>query len=623
MRKLKNIATWAFAILLITSVQADLMAGGGGKKKKKSKKTAAFDINDHLKGNGADELVIQQLYIDASRAKMLQDFQKAVQLYKQVLGMDPMNDGAQYELAQIYTESGQYEPAREYIDAAVVNDSLNFLIDHTREALAKDPEADVKKLVEEAAGLYVNNMWYLVLQGDVLAYLGDNKAAANSFATLLASHPNAAEYYFDWAYVCIKDNDLEKALEVYNLAEEAIGLDEGIISQKQKILVELGRFDEAVQEIQKLVDANPGDVRYAQLLAELYQTNDRVDDAIKVYEKILEKDPTEPFALLNLAEIYKFRGDREKYMNYLKTAFADPDLSVDSKIRVIYPYLLGVEDSSRKEEAFDLAQIVVETHPSEAKTHALYGDLLYQDEQKEEALAQYKEAAKLDESVYEVWQQIFFILSEMDRNEELAQETDKALELFPNQPIIYFFNGLANSQLKQYDKAVKVLNSGKDLAVGNLALKVQFYSSLGDAYNNLEQYKESDKAFEEALKYDENNSYVLNNYSYYLSLRGDNLERAKEMSLKSNELDPGNTSFQDTYAWILYVSGDYTDALVWIEKAYQSGGSESAVILEHYGDILFKIGRIDDAVSYWQKALDKGSDSESLPKKIADKQLYE
>lgn len=623
MRKLKNIFTWALALLLIVSVQADAMAGGGGKKKKKSKKSAAFDINKHLDGDDTDVLAIQQLYIDASRAKMLQDFQKAVQLYKQVLSMDPMNDGAQYELAQIYTESGQYEPAREYIDAAVLNDSLNFLIDHTRKALAKDAEADVKKLVAEAGELYVNNLWYLVLQGDVLAYLGENEAAANAFAKLLSAHPSAVEYYFDWAYVCIKNNDLEKALEVYNQAEEAVGLDEGIISQKQKILVELGRFDEAVAEMQKLVDANPGDVRYAQLLAELYQTNDRIDDAVRVYEKILANDPDDPFALLNLAEIYKFKGEREKYMTYLKKAFADPDLSVDSKIRVIYPYLLGVEDSSRKEEAFDLAQIVVETHPGQAKTHAIYGDLLYQDDQKEEALAQYMEAAKLDESVYEVWQQVFFILSEMNRNEELAAETDKALELFPNQPIVYFFNGLAYSQLKEYDKAAKVLNAGKDLAVGNIALKVQFYSSLGDAYNSLEKYKESDKAFEEALKYDEDNSYVLNNYSYYLSLRGEKLERAKEMSLHSNELDPNNTSFQDTYAWILYVSGDYKEALVWIEKAYESGGSESAVILEHFGDILFKLGRTDEAVGYWQKALEKGSDSESLPKKIADKKLYE
>lgn len=621
---LRHISIALLTLLIIGTASTDVLAQRG----KKSKKNKGSDgrgetIEYYIFQNEVDEMAVQALYVDASRAKMLDDYQKSVELYKQVLRMDAINDGAQYELALVYFESGQYESSREYIDAAVENDSINYLVDYVRMKLEKDSLAPVKPLLAEAAENYKTNKWYLVLQADVHAYLSDYEKASEVFELLLTDHPKEVEYYFDWAYVNIKAEKPEKALEIYNKAEEVIGLDDGLIMQKQKLLLQLDRMDEAVAELQKLINANPGELRYSQMLAELYQTNNKIDEAVAVYEQILKQDPANAFALLNLAEVYKFQGNREQYLFYLKQAFKDKNLSVDSKIRVIYPYLLGVEDSSRKEEAFDLAQIVVETHANEAKAHAVYGDLLYQDDQKKEALTQYKQALKLDESVYEVWQQIFFILSELNDNEELVKMTDKALELFPNQPIVYFFNGLANNALKNFEESVEMLNAGKNLVYGNNNLKIQFYSSLGDAYNSLQQFEESDKAFEKALEFDKDNSYVLNNYSYYLSLRGEKLEKARAMSLRSNELEPGNSSFEDTYAWILYVSGDYEKAHTWIQKAYESGGKTSPVILEHYGDILYKLGRKDDAVKYWNDAMQYGSDSEKLPQKIADKQLYE
>ena len=92
------------------------------------------------------------------------------------------------------------------------------------------------------------------------------------------------------------------------------------------------------------------------------------------------------------------------------------------------------------------------------------------------------------------------------------------------------------------------------------------------------------------LEINPKDTYVLNNYSYYLSLRNMDLDKAEAMSRKANELDPNNGNSQDTYAWILYASKKYTEAKEWIEKAILNGGEKNAVILEHYGDILFKLG---------------------------------
>lgn len=607
-------------------------ACSGGKSISKSKPSSSTSLSirsggaaDLLKRN-VDELVVAQLYIDASKAKLLEDYAKAVEMYKKVLQLDPYNDGAQYELAVMYFESGQYEVSRQYITAAVINDSINFIANTLKKQIETDSVEVMKNLngkIKEAAEQYVSNKWYLVMKADVMAYLGAYDEASSTFAKLLGDHPDEVDYYFDWAYVLSRKGDYKGAIEVYNKAEAIIGVDENLIMQKQRLYLEAGMTEEAAAEIQRLIDANPGELRYYQMQAELYQATEQPDKAIEIYKSMLEKDPANAFALLNMAEIYRYKGDRANYIIYLKEAFKNPDLNIDSKIRVIYPYLLDSSGEGKKEEAFSLAQIVVEAHPNEAKAHAIYGDLLYQDEQSEEALVQYRQALQLDNSVYQVWQQTFFILSELQRYDELEKTTTEALELFPSQPIIYFFNGVANNQLHQYDKAVEILNIGRVLVIDNKPLKVQFYSSLGDSYNNLGKFAESDKAFDEALKLDPKNTYVLNNYSYYLSLRGVDLEKAKKMSLLSNTLEPDNGSYQDTYAWVLYRAGEFEEARIWMEKALKTSGEDSGVLLEHYGDILYKLGETAKALEYWQKALGKDDTSEFLPKKIADKKLYE
>ena len=150
----------------------------------------------------------------------------------------------------------------------------------------------------------------------------------------------------------------------------------------------------------------------------------------------------------------------------------------------------------------------------------------------------------------------------------------------------------------------------------------QIYSGLGDSYNALKRFKESDEAYNKALEINPDNSYTLNNYAYYLSLRGANLEKAEEMSKRSIQLDLNNPSSEDTYAWILFKLKRYKDARTWIEKAI-SHSDKSAVQMEHYGDILFLLGEKGKAFQQWQKARTTGGGSDKLELKINEKRYIE
>ena len=146
---------------------------------------------------------------------------------------------------------------------------------------------------------------------------------------------------------------------------------------------------------------------------------------------------------------------------------------------------------------------------------------------------------------------------------------------------------------------------------------------MGDAHHSLKNNVESDKNYDNALRIDPNNVIVLNNYSYYLSLRNEDLEKAKRMSAKSNNLAPNQASFQDTYAWILFQLKEYENAKIWIDKAIDNSSDPSAELLEHKGDILFHLGELEEAVEFWKRAKKAGSTSKTIDKKITDKTYYE
>jgi tetratricopeptide (TPR) repeat protein len=213
--------------------------------------------------------------------------------------------------------------------------------------------------------------------------------------------------------------------------------------------------------------------------------------------------------------------------------------------------------------------------------------------------------------------------AEINDNLGLHEDAAKAAELFPTQPEFHYYNGFALTQLKRYDDAIEAFVTGRDLVVDNKQLEGQFWSSLGDAYNEVKNYKKSDEAYEHALAIDENNVPVLNNYAYFLSERGENLDKAAQMSRKSNDLQPGVATYIDTYAWVLYKQGKYAQAKAEQEKAIAAAEKPDGTLVEHYGDILFKLGDVAGALEQWKKAQDLGGASELIGRKVTEGKLVE
>ncbi len=541
--------------------------------------------------SGKERVDFEYLFFNADREKILGNYDLAEVSLLQALKIYPNSAAAMYELANIY---------------AYKNNKKQSLF-YSKKAAGIDPE----------------NIWYQLLYIDCLK---DNKQASEVipiYQKLLKDHPGRIDFYNELANAYLFLNKTTEALKTYDKIESLIGVAEDASMQKFKIYKSLNNFDKAHEEIQKLINTFPKEGKYYGILGELFQEKGQSEKALAAYNDLLKVDPQNAYVHLSLADYYRSQKQNEKAFEEIKIAFKSKDLNIDAKVKILLSYYSITEKYSElKADADELCKIIVEVHPDEAKAFSIYGDFLYRDKKMEEARTQYRKAIALDKEKYALWNQLLIIESELNDFVSMQKESKEAMELFPNQALPYFFNGASNIQLKNYKEAVEVLNEGKEFVYDD-AVMTQFYSNIGDAQNQLRNYGASDSAYSKALEIDPGNVYVLNNYAYYLSLRNTNLEKAEAMSKKSNEIEPKNSSYQDTYGWILYQMKKYDDAKVWIGKAIDGGGKNNGILLEHYGDVLYKLGETENALKYWMDAKKTGNTTDFIDKKISDKKLYE
>jgi tetratricopeptide (TPR) repeat protein len=532
------------------------------------------------------------LFYNANKEKITGNIDKASDLFAQCIRIDGRNDASMYELAQIYSDKKKF------------NDALFF--------------------ARSAAEINPGNNWYQILLGELLQQSGKYNEAVTVYDKLVKENPERIDYYFNLANAYLFAGKPEEAIKVFDRVEEQVGVEKEIVLQKERLYLKLGKTEKAAAELEKLIAADPKDMEAYSLLVELYQVNNMKDKAFETIKRMQEIDPDNPRVYLSLAEYYRSNNEKEKSFGELKKAFGSTQLDSDVKLRILTSYLKIVQqDSTMLDQSLELSNILSETHPNESLAHAVHGDFLFAAKKYEDARKEYKASLAIDNKNEAVWQQLIIDLSELQDFDAILKESDEAISLFPNNAVFYLYNGIAKSQKKQYDEAVKVLLSGSKLVIDNDLLLLEFFSRLGDNYHELNNNEESDKYYEKALTVDPKNSFVMNNYSYYLSVRGEKLDKAENMSRLSNEITPNQASFQDTYAWILYKQEKYSDAKEWLEKAMKNGGDKNGTILEHYGDVLFKLGQTDKAIEFWNKAKAAGESSDLLDKKIAEKKLYE
>jgi len=524
-------------------------------------------------------------FIEGLKQKMIGNQQAAITLFSKCLAINPNSASAMFELAKIHSGNG----------------------DQTSSSL----------LLEKAINIDPENKWYKVLLAQIYQQGKQPEKAASLYDQLYALDPENLEYLYMKAALLASSGKHDLAIKTYDELEKKIGINDQLSVEKQQIYQSAGKKKEALAELQKLIDFNPTEPRYYGLMADYYLSENDRANALKYYLKILEIEPDNGFVLFSLASFYRDADDAEKAWEYIKKGFLNKTVEVETKIQY---YLLI---TSNPEEMFftesqvtELVDILVKTNSDDYRVYTVYAEYLISKGKLAEAREQLRKVLETNKDNYVVWERMLLISNDLLDFEGIYTDAGKALDLFPNQPILYGLRAVACLQLEKYTEAIDILNEGEAYLLENKPMRIQFDLYRAEANYKLDRVEEAFKAFDNVIALDPGNWLAMNNYAYYLSLRNENLEKAEQLSGKAVRANPDNPTYLDTYAWVLFMRKDYTLAKFYMETAMKNGGDKNGVIVEHYGDILYMLGQKELAMEQWKNALETGEGSELLSEKI-------
>jgi tetratricopeptide (TPR) repeat protein len=181
---------------------------------------------------------------------------------------------------------------------------------------------------------------------------------------------------------------------------------------------------------------------------------------------------------------------------------------------------------------------------------------------------------------------------------------EEALKKHGDDPTAYIALAQIYADADRAPQAVRVLQDGQTKFPSDVSLMFE----LGSVYDRQKRYADAEAQFQRILTRDPDNAAALNYLGYMLAERGERLDESVNYLKKALQIEPENGSYLDSLGWAYFKADKLDLAEDNLRKAADQLKSNS-VIQEHYGEVLFKLGRYNDAIAAWTRALNgDGSD---------------
>nr|WP_302830511.1 tetratricopeptide repeat protein [uncultured Bacteroides sp.] len=554
-----------------------------------------------VKGQSADvavELTPEQqrkydyFFLEAARLKIQKEYAAAFNLLQHCLTINPNASSALYELAQYYIYLKQVPQGQAALEKAVENDPDNY--------------------------------WYSQGLANLYQQQNETEKAKKLLEGMAARFPDKLDPLYALLEIYNQGEEYDKVIATLNRLEEKMGKNEQISMEKFRIYLQMKDNKNAFNEIESLVAEYPMDTRYQVVLGDVYLQNGKKEEAYNLYRKVLDAEPDNAMAMYSLASYYDATGQKELYQQQLDTLLLNKKVAPDTKLNVMRQFIIQNEQESKDSTlVINLFNRILEQEPDDAQLPMLYAQYLLSKGMNKESLPVLRQVLEIEPTNTAAR---MMLLGEAVRKEDYTDVIglcEAGIEANPDMLEFYFYLAIAYNQAERTDDVIAVCQKALTHVTDNSKKEVvsDFYSILGDAYHTKDLNKEAYAAYDSALVYNSSNIGALNNYAYYLSVERRDLDKAEEMSYKTVKADPKNSTYLDTYAWILFEKGNYAEARLYIDEAMKNDETKSDVIVEHCGDIYYMTGDVDGALKYWKQALEMGSKSKTIKQKIQKKKF--
>ena len=543
-----------------------------------------------IKGNpsaGYDSATFNYIYVEALKQKLMGNAGEALKDLEQCIKMNPESDAAYYQMAQIVIANGDLKNGKKY----------------GLKALSVDER----------------NIWYLTMLGGLYYQEKNIDSAIIFYEKAVNLFPEKENLQITLGNLYSENKNYSKASSIFDSFDKKYGLNETSTISSVRNLMAAKNYDAALAKIQSLLKESPDEILYNGLLADIYRGQGENQKALDVYKLLLERNPDNSATQLALCDFFISEKSYSDLFVLLNTVILNTSIERESKITLMARLLEIPELIQNWSEKMAVSLMILEANYADDNiVPLLRPELLVKQNKLKEASERLEDIIKSSPDNYYAWEKLLVVYLQMKNYELLLKKGEECATRFNRSfpAKLLYANGAL--ELGKYSVALEELKKAEILAAENKDFLVQVLTMRADVYYRMKDYLKAFSTFEQALKSDNQDLTLINNYAYYLAEQNTNLKEAEEMAKRVVDKEKGNTTFMDTYGWVLYKRGKLNEAAKIMESIIKSGDKEDAVWYEHYGYILKKQKKCAQAIENWNIALKIDSTKTELKKEIED-----
>lgn len=494
-----------------------------------------------------------------------------------------------------------------------------------------DSDSAAVRMMETAARLNPDNNTYLERVAQYYTGTGKYDQAIHAFERLAANSHDRTDVLNMLIRLYQQQKDYKSMIQTIERVEQIEGPGEEITLSKMRVYELMGDKKSAWRSLKSLSDEHPSDLNYKVMMGNWLMQNGKQKQALKIFTGALKEEPDNSYAQSSLYDYYSQTGQDSLARVIRDRILISRKTPEQSRLAMMQQAIRKNEqqggDSTEILQLFDRMMAADSTNADLAQLKAAYMAVKKMPEEDVNAALRHvldiapDNAASRLQLIQNLWPEGDATKQPASRWDSIIAVAKPATQYNPDEMVFYYFEGMAYYMKDDEDNALDIFRRGvgEINAESDKDIVSDFYAAMGDILYKKGETAQAFAAYDSCLQWKDDNISALNNYAYFLSECDSSLSRAETMSYKTIKAEPDNPIYLDTYAWILFKQKRYEEAWAYEEQALQNDSGitgSKGVYLEHAGDILSLLGKADEAVDYWQKAVQQGADNALLPKKI-------
>ena len=413
-----------------------------------------------------------------------------------------------------------------------------------------------------------------------------------------------------------QQQDYDKAIYTLNRLETHEGKTERLSIGKSGLYTQKGDKKAAISEMKLLADQYPNDNNYRCLYGNTLYVNGQKKKALAIFDQILKEDPDNRNALMAMLAHYNDQHDSLSAHRMIERILLNKSTSTEDRVTLMRQVIGESEQAGGDStHVLQLFHQMLDLPQSDADLALFCATYMSLKKMPKDSIGQVLERALkiAPDNAAARLQLVSYAWQAEDKDKVIALCSD-ARQYNPDEMAFYYYQGIAYYQKNQLDEALDAFQNGIGVITqqSDPAIVSDFYAVMGDIMHQKGMDREAFAAYDSCLQWKDDNIGCLNNYAYYLSIKGQQLDKAEQMSYRTIKAEPKNATYLDTYAWILFMQKRYSEARIYIDQTLQNDSDSAAVLLEHAGDIYYHAGDAEKALALWQQALERATDDKEI-----------